>query len=158
MMLRGGMGAKTRAAALAPLNVNSDGPPLLLVIATVQYVGEGFNCPPSTRCSSPRHRIQGTTRPTRRPHPATPSRQETAEGHVYHDIITGVLASSLTKRARLRQPRLPRPTPRTPLFRSSPTQHGTQLYGRLVYMAAELQKPASSGIAWQYSIVSHGNF
>ncbi len=44
VILRGGMGTKARAAALDRLNPEPGGPPLL-VIATVQYVGEGFDCP-----------------------------------------------------------------------------------------------------------------
>jgi hypothetical protein len=44
VILRGGMGAKSRAAALARLQPRSGGPPLLAV-ATGQYVGEGFDCP-----------------------------------------------------------------------------------------------------------------
>jgi superfamily II DNA or RNA helicase len=41
---RGGMGAKTRALALARLQPQPAGPPLLAV-ATGPYVGEGFDCP-----------------------------------------------------------------------------------------------------------------
>src|SRR4051812_38303928 len=44
VVLRGGMGAKARAAALARLQPRPDGPPLLAV-ATGPYVGEGFDCP-----------------------------------------------------------------------------------------------------------------
>jgi superfamily II DNA or RNA helicase len=46
----------------------------------------------------------------------------TAEVHDYHGELTGVLASSLAKRARLHQPRLPRP-PQAPL--DPQRQHGT---------------------------------
>ena len=42
--LRGGMGAKSRAAALARLQRQPGGPPLL-VVATGSYAGEGFDCP-----------------------------------------------------------------------------------------------------------------
>ena len=44
---------------------------------------------------------------------ADPGNKTTAEVHDYHDVRTGVLASSLAKRAvngsRVHQPRLPRP-------------------------------------------------
>jgi len=43
--LKGGMGAKDRAAALARLIPQPGGPPLLAV-ATGPYAGEGFDCPP----------------------------------------------------------------------------------------------------------------
>ena len=44
VVLRGGTGAKARAAALARLDpATSDGP--LLAVATGSYVGEGFDCP-----------------------------------------------------------------------------------------------------------------
>jgi hypothetical protein len=41
---RGGMGAKSRAAALARLQPQPGGPPLLAV-ATSPYAGQGFDCP-----------------------------------------------------------------------------------------------------------------
>jgi len=44
VILRGGMGAKSRAAALARLQPQPGGPPLLAV-ATGPYAGEGFDCP-----------------------------------------------------------------------------------------------------------------
>jgi superfamily II DNA or RNA helicase len=44
IILRGGMGAKSRAAALARLQRQPGGPPLLIV-ATGPYAGEGFDCP-----------------------------------------------------------------------------------------------------------------
>jgi len=44
LILRGGMGAKSRAAALARLQPQPGGPPLLAV-ATGPYAGEGFDCP-----------------------------------------------------------------------------------------------------------------
>jgi superfamily II DNA or RNA helicase len=44
VILRGGMGAKSRAAALARLQPRTGGPPLLAV-ATGSYAGEGFDCP-----------------------------------------------------------------------------------------------------------------
>ena len=45
VVLRGGMGAKDRAAALARLGPEPNRPPLL-VVATGPYAGEGFDCPP----------------------------------------------------------------------------------------------------------------
>jgi superfamily II DNA or RNA helicase len=45
VILRGGTGAKTRAAATARLTRQPDEPPLLAV-ATGPYAGEGFDCPP----------------------------------------------------------------------------------------------------------------
>jgi len=45
VILKGGMGAKDRAAALARLNPQPAEPPLLAV-ATGPYAGEGFDCPP----------------------------------------------------------------------------------------------------------------
>ena len=44
VILRGGMGAKDRTAALARLKPQPGGPPLLAV-ATGPYAGEGFDCP-----------------------------------------------------------------------------------------------------------------
>jgi Type III restriction enzyme, res subunit len=44
VILRGGMGAKARKAALARLHPEPGGPPLL-VVATGPYIGEGFDCP-----------------------------------------------------------------------------------------------------------------
>lgn len=44
VLQRAGMGAKARAAALQRLSPGPGGAPLL-VIATVQYVGDGFDCP-----------------------------------------------------------------------------------------------------------------
>ena len=44
VILRGGMGAKIRAAALAPLQRQPRGPPHR-VVATGAYAGEGLDCP-----------------------------------------------------------------------------------------------------------------
>ncbi|MGH3519354.1 MAG: TOTE conflict system archaeo-eukaryotic primase domain-containing protein [Haloechinothrix sp.] len=99
VILRGGMGAKARAAALDRLNPEPGGPPLL-VIATVQYVGEGFDCPVldtlflAAPIASKGRLVQCVGR-ILRPHPG----KTTAEVHDYHDVLTGVLASSLSKRA-----------------------------------------------------------
>ncbi|MGH3505309.1 MAG: DEAD/DEAH box helicase [Nocardioidaceae bacterium] len=45
VVLRGGMGAKTRTAAIQRLTTPSEQGPLL-VVATGPYGGEGFDCPP----------------------------------------------------------------------------------------------------------------
>jgi superfamily II DNA or RNA helicase len=99
VVLRGGMGAKSRAAALARLEPRSDGPPLL-VVATGPYVGEGFDCPSldTLFLAAPiafRGRLVQYTGRILRPFPG----KTTAEVHDYHDVATGVLASSLSKRA-----------------------------------------------------------
>src|SRR5215471_869297 len=52
VVLRGGMGAKARAAALARLQTEPGDPPLV-VVATGPYIGEGFDCPALEPCSSP---------------------------------------------------------------------------------------------------------
>src|SRR6266567_1627538 len=44
VILRGGMGARSRDAAIARLTPRPGGPPLL-VAATGPYAGEGFDCP-----------------------------------------------------------------------------------------------------------------
>jgi hypothetical protein len=53
VVLRGGMGARQRAAALARLQPQTGGPPLL-AIATGSYAGEGSTARRSTHSSSPR--------------------------------------------------------------------------------------------------------
>jgi len=99
VILRGGMGAKARAAALERLDPERGGAPLL-VIATVQYVGEGFDCPVldtlflAAPIASKGRLVQCAGRILRQ-HPG----KTTAEVHDYHDSLTGVLASSLAKRA-----------------------------------------------------------
>jgi superfamily II DNA or RNA helicase len=99
VVLRGGMGAKARAAALARLQPRPDGPPLLAV-ATGPYVGEGFDCPAldTLFLAAPiafKGRLVQYAGRVLRPHPG----KTTAEVHDYHDAATGVLASSLAKRA-----------------------------------------------------------
>jgi superfamily II DNA or RNA helicase len=99
VILRGGMGAKARAAALTRLEPHPDGPPLLAV-ATGPYVGEGFDCPAldTLFLAAPiafKGRLVQYAGRVLRPHPG----KTTAEVHDYHDTATGVLASSLTKRA-----------------------------------------------------------
>jgi superfamily II DNA or RNA helicase len=99
VVLRGGMGAKTRAAALARLRPQPGGPPLL-VIATGPYVGEGFDCPAldtlflAAPVAFKGRLIQYAGRILR---PC--DGKNTAEIHDYHDEHTSVLAASLAKRA-----------------------------------------------------------
>lgn len=93
------MGAKARKAALAKLSSALEGG-LLLVVATGPYVGEGFDCPAldtfflAAPIASKGRLVQYAGR-ILRPHPG----KTTAEIHDYHDVLTGVLASSLAKRA-----------------------------------------------------------
>jgi superfamily II DNA or RNA helicase len=99
VVLRGGMGAKARKRALAALEPLPDGPPLL-VVATGSYIGEGFDCPilDTLFLAAPvafRGRLVQYAGRVLRPHPG----KHTAEVHDYHDVLTGVLASSLNKRA-----------------------------------------------------------
>ena len=99
VVLRGGMGAKARAAAHTRLQPPPDGPPLL-VVATGSYIGEGFDCPTldTLFLAAPvafKGRLVQYAGRVLRPHPG----KTTAEVHDYHDILTGVLASSLAKRA-----------------------------------------------------------
>lgn len=99
VVLRGGMGAKARTAALARLDPSTAGTPLL-VVATGSYVGEGFDCPAldtlflTTPIAFKGRLVQSVGR-ILRPFPG----KTTAEVHDYHDVRTGVLASSLAKRA-----------------------------------------------------------
>ena len=99
VVLRGGMGAKDRAAALARLQPETGGPPLLAV-ATGPYAGEGFDCPPldtlflAAPVSYKGKLVQYAGR-ILRPYDG----KTTAEVHDYVDERTGVLASSLAKRA-----------------------------------------------------------
>jgi superfamily II DNA or RNA helicase len=99
VILRGGMGAKARAAAHARLDKSGDGPPLL-VVATGSYIGEGFDCPAldTLFLAAPiafKGRLVQYAGRILRPRPG----KTTAEVHDYHDIATGVLAASLAKRA-----------------------------------------------------------
>ena len=99
VVLRGGMGVKVRTAALQRLEPSPGGPPLL-VVATGPYVGEGFDCPAldTLFLAAPiafKGRLVQYAGRILRAHPG----KSTAEVHDYHDIATGVLASSLAKRA-----------------------------------------------------------
>jgi superfamily II DNA or RNA helicase len=99
VVLRGGMGAKARAAALRRLEPQPAGAPLL-VVATGSYIGEGFDCPvlDTLFLTAPiafKGRLVQYVGRVMRPSPG----KATAEVHDYHDIATGVLASSLSKRA-----------------------------------------------------------
>ena len=99
VVLRGAMGAKARTAALARLNHHPLTTPLL-VVATGSYIGEGFDCPAldtlflTTPIAFKGRLVQYVGR-VMRPHP----NKTTVEVHDYHDPATGVLASSLKKRA-----------------------------------------------------------
>ena len=92
VVLRGGLGAKTRAAALSRLQPQPGGPSLL-VVATGPYAGEGFDCPAldTLFLASPvswKGRLVQYAGRILRPYPG----KEIAEVHDYHDVCTGVLA------------------------------------------------------------------
>ena len=97
VVLRGGMGAAQRRAALERLV--PDGDPLL-VVATGPYVGEGFDCPAldTVFLAAPiafKGRLVQYVGRVLRPAPG----KHSVEVHDYHDVQTGVLASSLRRRA-----------------------------------------------------------
>ena len=99
VVLRGGMGARARAAALHRLQPPTGTTPLM-VVATGPYIGEGFDCPvlDTLFLAAPiafKGRLVQYVGRILRPYPG----KTTAEVHDYHDIHTGVLASSLAKRA-----------------------------------------------------------
>jgi superfamily II DNA or RNA helicase len=98
VVLRGGMGATARKAALARLTPTGEAP--LLVVGTGPYVGEGFDCPilDTLFLAAPiafKGRLVQYAGRVLRAHPG----KTTAEVHDYHDSATPVLASSLAKRA-----------------------------------------------------------
>ena len=99
VLLRGGMGAKSRTSALARLQPQPSRPPLL-VVATGPYAGEGFDCPilDTLFLAAPvrwKGRLVQYAGRILRPYPG----KETAEIHDYHDAATGVLAAALAGRA-----------------------------------------------------------
>jgi len=127
VVLRGGMGAKARAAALTRLQAEPGGPPLL-VVATGPYIGEGFDCPilDTLFLAAPvafKGRLIQYAGRILRTYPG----KTTAEIHDYHDVGTGVLAASLSKRApgytSLGFPD-PRRLPLTPSSRADPPTSG----------------------------------
>lgn len=98
IVLRGGMSATARRTTLARLRP-ADGIPLL-VVATGPFVGEGFDCPvlDTLFLAAPiafKGRLVQYAGRILRAHAG----KATAEVHDYHDVNTGVLASSLAKRA-----------------------------------------------------------
>lgn len=97
VVLKGGMGSRERKGSLDRLSPDN-GP--LLAVATGPYVGEGFDCPAldtlflAAPVAFKGRLVQYVGRVLR------PARGKTvAEVHDYHDVETGVLASSLAKRA-----------------------------------------------------------
>lgn len=99
VVLRGGLGVRARAAALARLRPESAGPPLLAV-ATGSYLGEGFDCPAldTLFLVAPiafKGRLVQYVGRIIRPHPG----KDSARVHDYHDVHVPVLAHSLNRRA-----------------------------------------------------------
>jgi superfamily II DNA or RNA helicase len=99
VVLKGGMGAKQRAAAIGLLDPSASDAPLL-VVATGHFVGEGFDCPAldTLFLAGPvsfKGRLVQYAGRILRAHPG----KQTAEVHDYHDIEVPVLAAALNKRA-----------------------------------------------------------
>lgn len=99
VVFSGGMKAKERQAAVDLLDTADDAKPLL-VLGTGSYIGEGFDCPKlntlflAAPISFKGRLVQYAGRITR-PYPG----KTVATVHDYHDALTPVLASSLSKRA-----------------------------------------------------------
>lgn len=99
VVLHGGMGAKSRAAALARLQPQPGGPPLL-VVATGPYAGEGFDCPaPDTLFLAAPVAFKGRLIQYAGRILRTCDGKTTAEIPRLHDEHTGILAGVLAKRA-----------------------------------------------------------
>ena len=99
VVLKGGMGAGARAAAMRRLQPAETDPPVLAV-ATGHFVGEGFDCPvlDTLFLAAPvafRGRLVQYAGRVLRAYPG----KQTAEVHDYHDVETPVLAAALNKRA-----------------------------------------------------------
>lgn len=99
VVLKGGMGARARAAANERLVPDADGAPLI-VVATGHFVGEGFDCPTldTLFLAGPvsfKGRLVQYAGRVLRAHPG----KRTAEVHDYHDAEMPVLAAALAKRA-----------------------------------------------------------
>jgi superfamily II DNA or RNA helicase len=99
VVLRGGMGAKARAAALARLQTEPGDPPLV-VVATGPYIGEGFDCPilDALFLAAPVGYKGSIVQWAGRILRAYPGKTS-AEVHDYHDVRTPVLAATLARRA-----------------------------------------------------------
>ena len=99
VVLRGGMGAKARKAALARLHPQSGGPPLQ-VVATGPCIGESFDCPAldALFLAAPVGYKGSVVQWAGRILRAYPG-ETTAEIHDYHDVRTPVFAASLARRA-----------------------------------------------------------
>ena len=115
VILRGGAGSRKRRDALDRLRPD-DGP--LLVVATGSFIGEGFDCPAldTLFLAAPiafKGRLVQYVGRILRPAPG----KHLVEVHDYHDVETGVLGSSLRKRAAgyvslgFPDPRTARPVP-----------------------------------------------
>jgi superfamily II DNA or RNA helicase len=99
VVLKGGMGARARAAAHERLVPTADGAPLV-VVATGHFVGEGFDCPAldTLFLAGPvsfKGRLVQYAGRVLRAHPG----KQTAEVHDYHDVEMPVLDAALAKRA-----------------------------------------------------------